>query len=1451
MTTDPASSRAPETPGPDQAPFAGPPADQSADALADPAAESPRRRRRRRIILILVLLLAPIVAALVLTRSPLTTAIVESRLEQILGLDINARSAIVGLDGRVVVHDAVFRVEGVPGHAAEFLRVERCVIRLDWSSPTAPRPTSIRLTRPTVVLSTNTDSGALNIEPLARLSPRGDASTDLPEIIADEVGIEIAEHGPAGSVDVLRRLVADARLGLSADASRYELVVRERTRNRRPIEVAGVIDGQRMRFEVSAIDLSRWGPASVPEPIRDLVRDLDLAGAVQDLEILVEPGRPVRMQARLERVALNLPVDLRGTPAPDDSLARMTEIRGDFALSSDGLTADLRGILEDLPYRAEVEYHADRPGEPFTCKLTTTGYELTRDPALVPFLPTLVAARLRDFSAPTGTLDAEVIIERAPAASAADPAPEIKVRGWVTVRDGRASFERFPYPFAEVSGVFFFDDDKVEVQLAGRNTATGATFDATGLFTPPTEDAAVELTVRARGVPIDDALRTGLRSRGGVIDALFADQLAEALEAEGLLAADNPFSLGGTGDITVLVTRTEGHDGIWGWSADASFPRLGLVPTRFPLPIIGRDVRLEIGESSARLAQGSFHTLDGQSLDIQLEAVVDAAAPPEADSSTPADSDGGPAVPIRATIRADRLPVDARLRAALRLAPEARSDRAAELLDRLGVVGSAKIDASFEEIGDQSTWAVRVEPVELTARPRSLRGGEHSDPVRLDRVTGWLDLKPERASFELAAVATGADDAASRVRVTGWAGLGQDPPPYEIQARADSFDTSIAIERIADAFSTDAGSRLARARADFNPVGVADVALSLSSIDNDADYAVELLQIRGGSVTIADTRLGFGALDGRIAITPGLARFAEVAGELTVEGVSGARIALDGSVALAAFDDQAPPPPAEQSLRARVAALDLASPLTDLALARALDDSARGWIAELDPAGRLDASLTATTDADSLRLAGTATPRSLAFTRRGERIVFDTVAGSIDFDENGARTASLTLQAADWRAQLQGALARDPQGATTLEGSGTIDADGLPAALRAVLPDAVEEALAALEMDVQGPLTLNLPSLRARLADDGLTLDAAGEVAFDGASAELGVSVTDAAGRASFKVVRTPEDPAPRFAIQFLADRLRADGIAMTSARAQVLQGDRPGEVRVPEFSAACHGGIVAGSVDLLRLAPDSPRSFDVRARASDVRLKPVLDDLQLAAELRDDTPPADSRENPPLDAAPDTATDSTRGVVSGELLFGGIVGDPAARRGRGTFRVSEGRVLDFPLAMPLLEVSNLQLPTSGRFDLALISFYVEGNTVVFDELSAFASSIELYGYGTMTLPEQQLDLWFSSRATRPIPVVSDLIEGIRDELVMARVTGPVADPSVATVPLRTTGRLMGNLLSGSPTPEERRLDDIRQRAIAERDRIRRAGERVRSLITVAPTAPPEPDPDQPGNDRD
>lgn len=1437
MPTDPAATRPPDAPSPSPAAPANPP--------ASPPSES--RSRRRRLVLILVLLLSPILAALVLTRSPLTTAIVESRLEHMLGLDTTARSATIGLDGRLVLRDARFRVEGIPGQAAEFLRVERCVIRLDWSSPTAPRPTSIRLTRPTLVLSADTRSGTLNIDPLARLSPRGDPSTDLPEILADEVGIEIAEHSPDGTVRTLRRLVADARLGLSTDASRYELVVRERTRNRRPIEVAGVIDGRRMRFEVSAIDLARWGPESMPEPVRELVDNLDLVGTVHDLEIAVEPGRPARMQARLERVALNLPVDLRGRPTPADSLARMTEIRGSFSLSADGLTADLRGILEDLPYRAEVEYLADQPGEPFTCKLTTTGYQLTRDPALLPFLPTLVAERLRDFSAPTGTLDAEVIIQRPPAPtpspsttpSPPPSTPDTTIRGWVTIRDGRASFERFPYPFAEVSGVFFFDDDKVELQLAGRNTSTGATVDATGTFSPPTEDAAVELTVRARSVPIDHALRTGLRSRGGIIDALFAEQLARTLHAEGLLDADEPFSLGGTGDITVLVTRTQGHQGVWGWSAEASFPRLGIVPTRFPLPILARDIRLDIGESSASLAGGSFHTLDGRPLDIQLQALVDAAsAPPDPDNAPPsADPDNAPAVPIRATIHADRLPVDARLRAALRLAPEARSGRAAEFLDRLGVVGSARIDASFEEVGDQSTWAVRAEPVELTARPRSLRGGEDSAPVRLDEVSGWLDLKPERASFELAALATGTHDAASRVRVTGWAGLGQDPPPYQIHAHADSFDATIPVERIADAFSPDAGSRLARARADFNPVGVADVALSLSSVNSDdADYAVELSRIRGGSLTLADTRLGFGALEGRVDITPGLARFAEVSGELTAAGVSGTRFALEGSLALAAFDDQAPPPPEEQSLHADITSLELASPLTDLALARALDDSARQWIAQLDPAGLLDASLTATTDASSLRLVGTATPRSLALTRRGERIIFHTVAGSIDFDENGARTESLTLEAADWRAHLRGGLARDPEGATSLEGSGTIDADGLPPTLRAVLPGALDDALAALEIDTTGTLTLDLPRLHARLAEQGNTLDAAGEVAFDRASAELGVSITEARGSASFTLWQHPEDPAPRFDIRLLAHQLRADGVAMSSVRAHILQGDRPGEVRVPEFIASCHGGTIAGSADLLRNTSDAPTSFDVRVRASDVRLQPVLDDLQLAAELR-------TRPPTPPTTPPTTHPDATRGVVSGELLFGGTVGDPAARRGRATFRVSDGRVLDFPLAMPLLEVSNLQLPTTGRFDLALISVYLEGNTVVFDELSAFASSIELYGYGTMALPEQELDLWFSSRATRPIPVVSDLLEGIRDELVTARVTGPLADAAVATVPLRTTGRLMDNLLSGAPTPEERRLDDIRQRAIAERERIRRAGERVRSLITVSPTAPNKPNP--------
>jgi hypothetical protein len=210
---------------------------------------------------------------------------------------------------------------------------------------------------------------------------------------------------------------------------------------------------------------------------------------------------------------------------------------------------------------------------------------------------------------------------------------------------------------------------------------------------------------------------------------------------------------------------------------------------------------------------------------------------------------------------------------------------------------------------------------------------------------------------------------------------------------------------------------------------------------------------------------------------------------------------------------------------------------------------------------------------------------------------------------------------------------------------------------------------------------------------------------------------------------------------------------------------------------------------------------YDGSFQWSGIRFSPLAADLAAAS--------AEATGAPIGAAAADAGDDMSRGVFEGGLSLAGTVGIEATRRGRGTMRVSGGRVLRLPLVLRLIEVSNLAPPTNAALDFARASVYVDGPTIVFEEVSVFSSAVQILGYGTMSWPGTELDLRFRSKAAHPFPILSRLIEGVRNELIGTSVTGTVRRPVVQLEQFPATRRLIGRAIGDAPTGQERQMEEI------------------------------------------
>jgi hypothetical protein len=174
------------------------------------------------------------------------------------------------------------------------------------------------------------------------------------------------------------------------------------------------------------------------------------------------------------------------------------------------------------------------------------------------------------------------------------------------------------------------------------------------------------------------------------------------------------------------------------------------------------------------------------------------------------------------------------------------------------------------------------------------------------------------------------------------------------------------------------------------------------------------------------------------------------------------------------------------------------------------------------------------------------------------------------------------------------------------------------------------------------------------------------------------------------------------------------------------------------------------------------------------------------------------------------------------DLALTGPLGDPDQRVGRGYVRVAGGSIVALPGLINLIEASNLKLPTGSRLNLAEAEFYTDGPTIAFERLSASSDAIEILGYGTMDWTSRDIDLRFRSRSIEPIPVLSGIIEGLRDELITIRVTGAPGSISYAPEQFGTTKRLLDSMFGKPETEQQRRLREVESRTRVGSGRLRR-----------------------------
>ncbi len=1459
-----------------------------ADAERFDRYEARRRRRRRRAMFLLFVGALLAGAWMVIAHSPLTRRLIVPRVEAMLNVTVEGGAASIGVDGVVTVRNAVVRAPGVPGTAGAVFEVSRLNVRptwsrlLGWGGAGSPAVRDVELVEPLVRLSQSVESGAMNFASLDLPGPAGGTGA-LPRITVRRGVIELGEHWTDASGQArytpLSRLDVDGEVSPSKDLEKgvYRIAVQQIDRRDAPpredvprprlLGIEGTVSERGVSITMSDLSLGDFAPSSIPTRLRPLFETLDLAGSVRRTRLEFDAREGPRAELELDRVAVNLPIDAAEEPIEGPTMpsppARMREVSGTVKFLRGGVEAELNGLLEDLPYRVRLKYLGLTEDASFECDLVCENFRMEEKPQVLRFAPPRVRYRLAQFSNPTGLVTARAYVRRGKPENGR--ASEVRVNGTLEFNDVTAAYAAFPYRFHGIKGFVRFDDRSVEIVSLEGGAPGGGRISATARIAPLTDAAAAHIEVQVRDIPIDERLEEAMGPRSKLVreiasadqhrrlaergafltperEQLLRDRLSEArlreaaAESEPVRAGARReaeaieqslrapvFAFRGKGDVSIVVDRLEGLESIWSQIIDVKLGTVGLLPDRFPLPIVSEGVRVVIDGETVQVQDGTYRGLNGGDATVRASMIYPTLENPDLDPMP------------RARIEATGVPVDALVthavagaidRATSEAGEGAESESAAfvrEMLAGLRLSGRMDATANLESDEEGTHIAAEARSADLVARPQragavaEVRAAEASVRVSdsLVEVAAKGAVVGAAGEADAGTVTLGASVNISRSGPSGWSA--------EIDARG--LDVTRPVEAMVGVFSEAAADRIERVRTTADPIGRASVAATLSGGAPGLAGEVRVTEFDGATLNALGTRTTLTGSSGAVVLRP----FVEGREDTVIFEKFSAGAACDGAPAGAISLDGEVSGIGTPEMGGRLAFGVEGARFEHPFVRRLAREHAGPGLAELversAPEGGFDAEMLFASGGDGFELTrGTVRPCSLALMLPSGKAEWPEMTGRIEFrpesgtfhDLRGTGREEAPGAGAAWSFGAEGSWVIPAPGAVAVQADVSLESRGLPRGLRAVLPVELTEAIDELSFESRG--AIRVPKATVTYNDDGTSegrrVRVVGGVEFDGVSLDAGAPVTECDGAMDFEVQRESGRPAS-YDLWGLLSRLRFAGLAMTDGRLRLSGGGESDDVLVPEVSADCYGGRAMGRMSL-RPESDGTRRYDANIKLSGVRFAPVLRDLGAR--------PPDTADAP--GAEPDAgALDESRGRLDANLSLGGVLGDNSTRRGRGSGMVGGGSVIELPLLLPLIKFSNLQLPIDERLQLATGSFYIQGDTVVFEDVSAFSSSVRIFGYGTATWPGLDLNLRFNSRAVRRLPVISGLIESIRDEIVSTSVTGNIRSPEISTSPLSSTSRML-EALFGTPSQQDRLMEEIERRAIRDLDRARTGGGR-------------------------
>lgn len=959
--------------------------------------------------------------------------------------------------------------------------------------------------------------------------------------------------------------------------------------------------------------------------------------------------------------------------------------------------------------------------------------------------------------------------------------------------------------------------------------------------------------------------------------------LARSLSDIDLQLESPVFDFGGSANIDVQLVRHPERPSDDRWTTDVlvKLPNAGLVPGHFPLPIRARDIEIVITEKSVELKGGKYTGLQGgwASVEVNMDMTK---------------SNSKPLIDIFA----HEFPIDSRLIAAIPGYYDKQSEDPDDvslrrILDRLRLGGTMECEAHIGPRSDGHLgYDVESTILSGTARPMKLlnspiesdrnyeTGAMGADPLALDQLYGTIYVTEEMiivnldgllSSPEQPLAPTPIDVLTQLTLPTKRRGIGgirrvngllptDDGPPLPgpqlfATAYADGVDLAMPLEHAIAVISPKLARDLLEKKEKLNPDGVLGVSAQLEGVVGgtiDSIFTIDRIDQLGFDFNGSRYRVGssWGRSKFELTQEPRV-EFDGVRVSIRSDRGDAGTLSLDGSLPLARSGRMIELTQTE-SLRVEYLNGLFDSPIT-LGVVDQLTKSGENesWMREHKLGGRFDLDVVLSpklgmhrTPAKNQSISfvptlveGSLQPKMISLEMGDESAMFNDVSGAVLF--NGFEGTISNIQASDNTTTLgvDGKWALDEKSGLAVDLSINAKGDLLGGPVRAIMPNTIDRVIDRLSIKSAGPVEINDLEIHAAAigsSEQSFRIEGAANL-IDG-SALIGLPITGISGDLGFRVEGTGQQVG--YEVSLDASRLRAGLMRIHDAEVSIIgDADNPGVVLVPEIRAGMHGGQIAGSAQI-RPGNDGIPYYWMEVHASGVRAAPVFDDFLL---------PPEGLVGPPRPgfmtvlSSWSLGDDLSKGAMIADLTMTGPVDDPSKRSGRGLAQISGGSIFALPGSINLLEVSNLSLPAGSPLDLAEASFYIDGDSLAFERLSASSKRIEILGYGTMDWLTRNVDLRFRSRSVKPIPIVSELLEELRDELITVRVSGQMGKLKYSAQQFGSTIRLINAMLGAPISDQKRRLLEVEEQVEANRASLVR---KERDRVHLPNKQDPSNDPD-------